>query len=70
MIYFIVLGIFFVIFFFLGFRIVRPTHRGLVERLGKYNHFAEPGFNWIIPYNLNARAPRFLKRGAGRVFQS
>lgn len=32
-----------------GIRIVRPTHRGLVERLGKYNRFANPGFHWIIP---------------------
>jgi len=39
-----------VIFLFLsGIRIVRPTQRALVERLGKYNHFASPGFNWIIP---------------------
>ena len=39
-----------VIFFFLsGIRIVRPTHRGLIERLGRYRHFAAPGFNWIIP---------------------
>lgn len=38
------------IFIFLsGIRIVRPTHRGLIERLGKYNRFAEPGFNWIMP---------------------
>jgi regulator of protease activity HflC (stomatin/prohibitin superfamily) len=35
--------------FFIGIRIVRPTHRGLVERLGKYHRFAHPGFNWIIP---------------------
>jgi regulator of protease activity HflC (stomatin/prohibitin superfamily) len=35
--------------FFTGIRIVRPTHRGLVERLGKYNRFANPGFHWIIP---------------------
>jgi regulator of protease activity HflC (stomatin/prohibitin superfamily) len=35
--------------FFLGIRIVRPTHRGLVERLGKYHRFANFGFNWIIP---------------------
>lgn len=35
--------------FFAGIRIVRPTHRALVERLGKYNRFAEPGFHWIIP---------------------
>ncbi len=33
-----------------GVRIVRPTHRGLIERLGKYHHFATPGFNWIIPF--------------------
>jgi len=38
-----------VLFFLSGIKIVRPTHRGLVERLGKYNHFAAPGFNWIIP---------------------
>ena len=38
-----------VVIFFLGIRIVRPTHRGLIERLGKYNRFANPGFNWIFP---------------------
>jgi len=32
-----------------GARIVRPTSRGLVERLGKYRRLAMPGFNWIIP---------------------
>ena len=35
--------------FFAGIRIVRPTHRGLIEFLGKYTRFAEPGFHWIIP---------------------
>ena len=35
--------------FFSGIRIVRPTHRGLIERFGKYNRFAGPGFHWIIP---------------------
>ncbi len=35
--------------FIFGIRIVRPTHRGLVERFGKYNRFAVPGFNWVIP---------------------
>ncbi|MEI7724015.1 MAG: SPFH domain-containing protein [Bacteroidota bacterium] len=35
--------------FFSGVRIVRPTHRGLIERFGKYNRFANPGFHWIIP---------------------
>jgi regulator of protease activity HflC (stomatin/prohibitin superfamily) len=38
-----------IVIFFIGIRIVRPTHRGLIERLGKYNRFAQPGFNWIIP---------------------
>jgi regulator of protease activity HflC (stomatin/prohibitin superfamily) len=38
-----------VILFFTGARIVRPTHRGLVETLGKYTGFARPGFHWIMP---------------------
>lgn len=38
-----------VVLFFMGIRIVRPTHRGLIERLGKYRRFASPGFQWIIP---------------------
>lgn len=40
-----VLGIFIV-----GIKIVRPTHRGLIERLGKYHKFAMPGFHWIFPF--------------------
>jgi regulator of protease activity HflC (stomatin/prohibitin superfamily) len=38
-----------VVLFFAGIRIVRPTHRGLIERLGKYKKLAGPGFHWIIP---------------------
>jgi len=38
-----------VVLFLAGIRIVRPTHRGMVERLGKYHRFAHAGFNWIIP---------------------
>ncbi len=38
-----------VLLFFSGIRIVRPTQRGLIERLGKYHNFAHPGFHWIIP---------------------
>jgi regulator of protease activity HflC (stomatin/prohibitin superfamily) len=38
-----------VLLFLSGIRIIRPTSRGLVERLGKYRRFAMPGFNWIIP---------------------
>jgi len=35
--------------FVAGIRIVRPTHRGLIETFGKYTKFAMPGFHWIIP---------------------
>jgi regulator of protease activity HflC (stomatin/prohibitin superfamily) len=35
--------------FLAGIRIIRPTSRGLIERLGKYSRFAHPGFHWIIP---------------------
>jgi regulator of protease activity HflC (stomatin/prohibitin superfamily) len=45
----IILIVFAVFVFLIGIRIVRPTHRGLVERLGKYKRFARAGFNWIIP---------------------
>ncbi len=41
--------IFALVVFFLGMKIVRPTHRGIIERLGKYNRFAMPGFHWLIP---------------------
>jgi regulator of protease activity HflC (stomatin/prohibitin superfamily) len=46
---FIPLGALAVFIFLSGIRIVRPTHRGLVERLGRYQRFASPGFNWVIP---------------------
>ena len=39
-----------VLFFAMGVKIVRPTTRGLIERLGKYNRFANSGFHWIIPF--------------------
>jgi regulator of protease activity HflC (stomatin/prohibitin superfamily) len=45
----ILIAIFIVIIFLSGIRIVRPTHRALVERLGKYHRFGKPGFHWIIP---------------------
>lgn len=44
---FIIVGVVFI--FFLGIRIIRPTHKGLIERLGKYSRMADPGFHWIIP---------------------
>jgi regulator of protease activity HflC (stomatin/prohibitin superfamily) len=33
----------------LGVRIVRPTHRVLVELLGKFQKFGGPGFYWVLP---------------------
>jgi regulator of protease activity HflC (stomatin/prohibitin superfamily) len=45
----IIIAVVIIVLFFSGIRIVRPTHRGLVERLGKYRRFARAGFNWIIP---------------------
>ncbi len=46
----IIVGVVIILIFVLsGIRIVRPTHRGLTERLGRYNRFANPGFNWIFP---------------------
>ncbi|HEY1405437.1 MAG TPA: SPFH domain-containing protein [Spirochaetota bacterium] len=39
-----------VLLFIMGARIIRPTHRGLIEFLGKYKRYAEPGFHWIIPF--------------------
>lgn len=38
-----------VVIFFSGIRIVRPTHRALIERLGKYHHFGRAGFHWVMP---------------------
>jgi regulator of protease activity HflC (stomatin/prohibitin superfamily) len=43
------IGAIVILLFFSGIRIVRPTHRGLIERLGKYQRFGRPGFHWIIP---------------------
>ncbi len=38
------------VFLAAGARIIRPTQRGLVERLGKYRRLAVPGFNWVVPF--------------------
>jgi len=51
----IIFGFFFLIFIFFGIRIVRPTHKMLVETLGKYSRTSEQGFNWIIPIIQNTR---------------
>ena len=46
---YIILAVAIIILLFAGIRIVRPTHKGLIERLGKYRKLAQPGFHWIIP---------------------
>jgi len=46
---YVIVALFVILIFFLGIRIVRPTHRALIERLGKYYKYANPGFHWIIP---------------------
>ena len=48
-----ILAIFIIIYFLCGIRIVRPTHRGLIETLGKYSKYAEPGFHWLWPIFQN-----------------
>jgi regulator of protease activity HflC (stomatin/prohibitin superfamily) len=45
----VMLGFALFLFFFAGVRVVRPTSRGLIERLGRYHRLASPGFNWVIP---------------------
>jgi len=41
-----------IIFVFLpmSIRTVRPTSRGLIERFGRYNRFANPGIVFLIPF--------------------
>lgn len=45
----IILLIIVVLFLVLGIRIVRPTHKLVVETLGKYSKTCESGFIWIVP---------------------
>lgn len=33
-----------------GIRIVRPTHRAVIEHLGKYKRYQESGITWIVPF--------------------
>ena len=52
---FIVVGIIAVIIIVLlssTLRTVRPTRRGLVERFGKYQRFANPGLTFLLPFGI------------------
>ena len=39
-----------IIILMLSIRTVRPTSRGLIERFGRYNRFANPGIVFLIPF--------------------
>ncbi len=43
-------GFFWGLLSFFGFNIVRPTRRGLVERMGKFNRFSKAGFAFTVPF--------------------
>jgi regulator of protease activity HflC (stomatin/prohibitin superfamily) len=47
-----VFGIVAVIALISSIRTVRPIARGLVERFGKYNRFANPGLIFIMPFGI------------------
>jgi regulator of protease activity HflC (stomatin/prohibitin superfamily) len=47
----VILGVI-VILIIMSLRTVRPTDRGLIERFGKYNRFANPGLHFIIPFGI------------------
>ena len=51
-----------VIVFLAGIRIVNPTYRGVIERLGKYNRFLKVGFNWVIPIIERSRFRNITER--------
>lgn len=42
--------------------VIRPTERGVVERLGKYNRFASPGLNIVIPIIESLRTVNTTER--------
>lgn len=44
-----------VVIFGAGIRIVRPTHRMLIETLGKYTSTKEAGFSWVVPLIQSGR---------------
>jgi regulator of protease activity HflC (stomatin/prohibitin superfamily) len=51
-----------VVIFAAGIRIVPPTRRGVIERLGKYNRFLNVGFNWVIPLIETTRYRNITER--------
>ena len=45
-----------------GIKIVRPTHKMLVETLGKYTKTAQQGFTWIVPFIQKGRFVNITER--------
>jgi regulator of protease activity HflC (stomatin/prohibitin superfamily) len=45
----IALTVFLFVIALTGLRIVSPYEKGVVERLGRYNHIAQPGLNLLMP---------------------
>ena len=48
-IWFVLIFIFLVLVLLLGIKIIRPTHRAVIETFGKYSRFGKSGFNFVIP---------------------
>lgn len=46
---FIVVAVFVGIFLLTGIKIIRPTHRGAIETLGKFSGFKKSGITYVIP---------------------
>jgi len=47
----IIIPIAFIVYVILSsLQIVRPTEKGLVERLGKYHRFVEGGLTFLVPF--------------------
>ena len=46
----VILVVVVIILLSMSIRTVRPTHRGLIERFGKYSRFANPGIVFLVPF--------------------
>jgi regulator of protease activity HflC (stomatin/prohibitin superfamily) len=58
----VIVNVVLAVIFLMGIRIVQPTQRGVIERLGKYNRFLNVGFNWIIPFIESTRYRNITER--------
>lgn len=49
-VWYILSGLVALLLLYMSMNMIRQTSRGLIERFGKFNRFAEPGLNFIIPF--------------------